>query len=265
MDVFTMQTSTMRKDLVGQIFDKLTVISYSHHEQVISCGKPMWRYFWNCKCECGNTVKVWTSHLTREKKKSCGCFHKPNLIGRRFIKGVVIDEVPIDQRRQRNRQEWLLQCDCGNKYQATTVMLTGKVSRRVTSCGCRSKLSGRFSHKFGHTKYKTGDKIHPTHWNRIMIRAKKKGIHIDLTPDEAYSIFVEQNGKCKLSGVDISLGSREKYNPKEITASLDRIDSDGYYTKDNVQWVYKEINFMKYTLSQEQFIYLCKMVAANNR
>lgn len=46
--------------------------------------------------------------------------------------------------------------------------------------------------------------------------------------------------------------------------SIDRIDSNGVYEEGNVQWVDKRINMMKGTLSNEEFIELCTMVAKYN-
>lgn len=56
----------MRKMIkIGDLFGKLTIIDKSD----IHKGKQ----FWNCKCECGNLTKAWTSQLNRGVKKSCGC------------------------------------------------------------------------------------------------------------------------------------------------------------------------------------------------
>jgi hypothetical protein len=71
-------------------------------------------------------------------------------------------------------------------------------------------------------------------------------------------LFIRQNKKCALSGIDISIefdGSG--------TASLDRIDSLKHYTIDNVQWVHKDINKMKMDFPQESFIKMCKLVSDN--
>ena len=50
-------------------------------------------------------------------------------------------------------------------------------------------------------------------------------------------MFLKQNKKCALTGLDIWFGisTKEKtHGKKEQTASLDRIDSSKGYTKDNV-------------------------------
>jgi len=44
------------------------------------------------------------------------------------------------------------------------------------------------------------------------------------------------------------------------TASLDRINSDMGYVEGNVQWVHRDINFMKGCLSQHNFIHLCQLI-----
>lgn len=56
------------KDLSRLKFGRLTVISRTDNkkEDVV----------WNCKCDCGNIVKVRGHHLKQGKTVSCGCFHK---------------------------------------------------------------------------------------------------------------------------------------------------------------------------------------------
>lgn len=55
------------RDLVGEVFGKLTVLSISKDE----C-KPKNRN-WLCKCECGKITTAITNRLTSGHKKSCGC------------------------------------------------------------------------------------------------------------------------------------------------------------------------------------------------
>lgn len=54
------------KNLVNQIFGKITVISYfGRNEKKKHC--------WNCKCSCGNEMIVSSESLLSGDKKSCGC------------------------------------------------------------------------------------------------------------------------------------------------------------------------------------------------
>lgn len=55
------------KNLIGQKFNKLTVISKS--DKRTKNGNV----YWNCECECGNFTEVTTAKLTSGSTKSCGC------------------------------------------------------------------------------------------------------------------------------------------------------------------------------------------------
>ena len=52
---------------------------------------------------------------------------------------------------------------------------------------------------------------------------------------------------------------------KNQTASLDRIDSSKGYTKNNVQWLHKDINIMKRDFPEEKFLFLCKQIVKNHK
>lgn len=52
-------------------FGKLKVIKYIVHENNINSK-------WQCKCECGNTIYVSTTHLLQGIYKSCGCAKSTN-------------------------------------------------------------------------------------------------------------------------------------------------------------------------------------------
>lgn len=52
-------------------------------------------------------------------------------------------------------------------------------------------------------------------------------------------------------------------NYDETTASLDRIDSLKPYNIDNIQWVHKIVNFMKYNLSEDDFLFYCEKIVEN--
>lgn len=57
------------KDLTGQVFGKLTVIGIS---KKVQSGKRE-RYYWKCRCDCGNIKDVRTDGLTSGSVTSCGC------------------------------------------------------------------------------------------------------------------------------------------------------------------------------------------------
>jgi hypothetical protein len=65
------------------------------------------------------------------------------------------------------------------------------------------------------------------------------------------SLFERSNNRSALSG---------RYIEIDKTASLDRIDSSKGYITGNLQWLHKDINWMKNSFSQEDFIKLCRDV-----
>lgn len=103
----------------------------------------------------------------------------------------------------------------------------------------------------------------PTH---LLSRPRSRAINkigakseIDITKDFIEELFNKQNGKCALSGSEIIMSK----NISENTASVDRINSDRGYTKDNIQLVHKDVNRMKNKYSDEYFYKVCMGVIAN--
>lgn len=142
---------------------------------------------------------------------------------------------------------WKCKCDCGNIFNTRA----GNLKNLKT---CKICAGGLLSKKL--TKCPIDFNI----WYRIKDRCRKKGIDLDITPDYLYELFVEQKGKCGLSGVDISFGKRRK---DLSTASPDRINSNLGYIKGNIMWVHKHVNTMKNTKSIEELVQWCKLIVDN--
>ena len=54
-------------------------------------------YWYNCKCECGNTVSVSQSKLRNNHTKSCGCLRKDKNIYLNHIKPMMDNNQPISK------------------------------------------------------------------------------------------------------------------------------------------------------------------------
>lgn len=68
--------------------------------------------------------------------------------------------------------------------------------------------------------------------------------------------------RCALTGAKLTFdGGGKRYGK---TASLDRIKSEFPYAKDNIQWVHKDINYIKRDLDEGKFVELCKSVSRHN-
>jgi hypothetical protein len=84
-------------------------------------------------------------------------------------------------------------------------------------------------------------------------RASKKKIAFDITNQDIHQMMAAQDMKCAVTGVEMTLDSlnRKKANP--FKCSIDRIDSDGGYTKDNIRLVCWAVNQMKADRTEEEF------------
>ena len=178
-------------------------------------------------------------------------YYQNRLIGRRFGQLLVTGFAGY---AKGHKTIWLCKCDCGNEKIVRNDCL---VKGTTKSCGCLLKLVGA-----KHKSWKGHGEISLSHWNKIIREAELRNLQVSITIEDAWKLFLKQSRKCALSGKEIDFG-KFKDDPNR-TASLDRIDSSLGYAKGNVQWVSKEINIAKQTMSQDEFIEMCRTVAKFN-
>lgn len=215
-------------------FGKLTVMSFY--------GKNNRReLLWMCLCECGNSCIVKTYNLTHFKTTSCGCKstgpeRDDSIIGKKFGKLKVFSYAKSDNKRS---SFYNCVCDCGNKK---IVRARNLINNKTKTCGCK-------------TGYK---EIPGTVFGNILRNCKRKTktIKCDISIIELNDLWNKQEGKCALTGLPLYLHSKSI----KCTASLDRINSSGNYTKDNIQWVHKIVNRMKWDMDQKDFLNWCKLI-----
>lgn len=116
------------------------------------------------------------------------------------------------------------------------------ISGHTKTCGC-SNLGLRRG-----TKH-----ISKTFFNIIKRQAKVRNIEFNITLDYLENLLSIQKYKCALSNVDIIIG----YWNDDTNGSLDRIDSSKGYIEGNVQWLHKDVNMCKQSLSNNEFIEMC--------
>ena len=91
----------------------------------------------------------------------------------------------------------------------------------------------------------------------------KQGIEYALTTEDVIDMWEMQDGKCALSGMlmthqrDGTYGDRKK---KDFNASIDRVNPNGPYVRENVQLVAARVNTMKHTLGEDMFIWWIKNI-----
>ena len=143
------------KDLSGQTFGKLTVVSLA--------GSSNRRAMWLCKCECGNEKTVVGDSLTSGSTKSCGCINNiKDLSGQTFGKLTVVNFAGSSKR---GHAKWLCKCECGNEKAIFGGHLT---SGSTKSCGCITRpfkdLTGQTFGKLTVVKFAGRDKCGNREW-----------------------------------------------------------------------------------------------------
>lgn len=150
------------------------------------------------------------------------------------------------------RGVWRCVCECGNE---TYVVAYDIKSGHINSCGCTYKRR-----QSDHPNWKGFGEI-SAHWWQQFIRQpfrRKKKKDINITIEDAWKKFLDQDRLCRFTGMELTWSGRDR---AKQTASIDRIDSNGNYDNDNIQYVHKQINIMKNSLSDEEFIRWCCLVA----
>jgi len=147
---------------------------------------------------------------------------------------------------------WLFMCDCGNE-KVINIQLVRRPNG-TKSCGCLKQKN--LNHKKGFYSNKwLGETLIPlTYINSVKRRAKQKNREYSLTEKYLYNLLIEQNFKCKLSGIELSI------DLSNFTASIDRIDSNIGYIEGNIQWLHKDVNYIKYSLSEKELFYICQKI-----
>ncbi len=149
-------------------------------------------------------------------------------------------------------------CDCGNKKD---IRVEDVKSGRAISCNCHSK--NRWNMVGDKNPYFKGvGELRQTKYSEIKRQAKKRKKEFNISIEYLWNLYEEQDKKCALSGLPIIFGRNGHRN--ETSASLDRIDNDKGYIKDNVRWVLKDINMIRGKYDNGYFIKLCHAVADNN-
>ncbi len=132
--------STKAKDITGQKFNKLTVLSFA--------GVNKYRNaLWLCLCECGKNKIISGCDLRKGHSKSCGCNQEAHdLSSQQFGKLTVLYKNHINKTKKNTTHYWYCICECGNNKIVDSGSL---LSGNVKSCGCiyRSVLIGN---KYGY-------------------------------------------------------------------------------------------------------------------
>ena len=211
------------KPLKGNKYGKLTVL-----EDYIDESKPKGkRHYCKCQCSCEDKtiVNIQSSNLTSGVRNHCGCDNPhrwKNLAGKQFGLWEVLEDVKINGKHFCN-----CRCSCGV---TKLVLASNLLSGLSKNCGKKHTdlyVGGLTCTRFGRI------------WGGMVSRCTK-------TNAKDYPRYGGRGIKCLWDNIDAFyvdmyesyLDHVKLYGEKDTT--LDRIDNDGNYCKENCRWVTRQ-------------------------
>jgi hypothetical protein len=233
------------QSLIGQHKRNVTVLS-------VTFDKERKSHLAHVLCHgCNKESDLLARSIFEGKTRSCGCQKhlRPigveskqleNLVGQRFG---LLTVKRFAERKSGQRCQWVCVCECGNEKIVPAIRLK---NGQTKSCGCAWRKIGEES-----CRWKGFEEISGKFWSKIQHSAVSRKLSFTLSKQEVWDLFIKQNRLCALSSIPLVMGDN---------ASIDRIDSFKGYSLDNVQWIDKQVNIMKWSLSQKAFRGLCQKI-----
>jgi len=151
---------------------------------------------------------------------------------------------------------WKVECIlCNTVKSLSYTKIIGKMQHGCSSC-VKDRFCGSNSFNW---KDSNIENIPSMYFLKLKKSAEKRNITFDITREFLDNLYINQNKKCVYTGYTLYFGNTKIRG----TASLDRIDSKIGYIENNVQWVHKDVNTIKWDLSHDKFLEICKTITEN--
>jgi hypothetical protein len=226
----------MNSTNIGKVYGSFSIISDVYIENKI---KKV-----NVQCSCGKIRSCYISNLNKLNRCS-KCYG----LNKSILKHGSVNTNNISIVKIINDRKIIIKCHCGI---IKTIWRTS--FKKYKHCGCQTKKG------IEHHAYKGYYNIPASLYDRVKNRAGTANIPFEITIEDMYELFKQQNGKCALTGIQLVITT----STVKGNASLDRIDNSLGYIKGNVWWLDKDINMMKNKYSLNKFINLCHLVSRYN-
>lgn len=142
--------------------------------------------------------------------------------------------------------------------------------RPEAKAGIRATALKKYRRVYGTDRYKQTQKRAAKRYHEKTPRmnihmalrhaVKRRETISPITTDEVMDIWRRQDNKCAISGVAMTWG-KGRIMPTSV--SIDRLDPDRGYEKDNVRLVCYQVNTFRGRWSDEQMLSMAKAIVAN--
>lgn len=222
------------------------------------------RSYYRClsSCCCKKEIVVKGDWIEQQKYCSRSCpDNKKNISLCKFVdlsgqKSGKLTIVDLSDKKYKDGQNyWNCICECGRK----TIVRHGQLTKKKTvSCGCN-----RLDY------HSASDRILSRRFSDIIKTAKDRNIPLEITKEDYRGIAFSPCAYCgEIDEKKITPSKNRNvcvhYDITEVVKinGVDRIDSDGNYSKDNIQPCCKKCNFMKLDLTEDSFLEHIKKIAS---
>ena len=173
----------------------------------------------------------------------------------------------MEEKTKYHRPQEEVKCYCcGNifKKDASEIRRNNKLGKEHY-CSLSCVRTGRVSNVTGNPKVLKSDnrKDKYTGLREYLSRVKTRNKEVNITLDDLLATWEKQKGVCPYTGIKLLHPKDAKNHNIMYKASLDRIDSTFGYVKGNIQFISAAANLAKWSMTHDEMVTLCKIIANN--